>query len=339
MITWNENDLIFLLGAGASVDAGLPTVAKLTQDLRKNLPTLSDSYGTARPEFGELCDFIARIDPIVEGNYERFFEWVRLLLDVQKEPFRKIITARISDSLIEAAAHLTSVVGGEVARILESKRPSPDYLGRLADFLPEKGRLKVFTLNFDCCLEDACQAAGVTLTTGFDPIKRKWKPSLFQSKSKGMNLYKLHGSLRWNGTRDSRLSGDRFQYKYVPVELRAEELCNLPTYMEVSPRGWLILGPRDKIQSDDPFLTLFYEFHRSVGKAKVCIVIGYGYQDPHINTVLDQGIDTGVSIIDVNPGGPAGRYLASGLYHHLPFSTKNALTNESIKLKTQELKL
>ena len=336
MIKWNENDLIFLLGAGASVDAGLPTVANLTQDLRKNLLTLSDNNGAPRPEFGELFEFIARIDPTVEGNYELFFEWVRLLLDVQKEPFRKIIIAKISDSLIEAAAHLTFVVGGEVARILESKRPSPDYLGRLADFLPEKGRLKVFTLNFDCCLEDACQAAGVTLTTGFGPIKRKWKPSLFRSRSKGINLYKLHGSLGWYGTRDFRLSG---QCKYVHMELRPEERKNFPTYFEVSSKPRLVLGPGSKMEPDDPFPTLFCNFQSSLSCAKMCIIIGYSYQDPYINDALERASDTGIRIIDVNPSGPASRYLASKRYHHLPFTAKNALESGAIKAEIERVTL
>jgi hypothetical protein len=331
-------NIVFLLGAGASVDAGLPTVAELTRDLRKQLPTLPGPDGVIRPEFGQVFDLIQTYDSSVAKNYERFFEWINLLLNVQKEPFRKIIITDIPGSLIEVMVHLTFVVGGELSRLLELRQGNADYLERLADFLPEGGRLKIFTLNYDCCLEDACRIAGIDLTTGFDPIKRNWKPSLFLSKSKGINLYKLHGSLRWNSTRDSRLSGDRFQYNYVPAELRPEERSSFPSYIEVSPGGWLVLGPGNKIQADDPFISLFYEFHRSLHRAKVCVVIGYSYQDGHINTVLDLGIDRGVSIVDVNPGGPCGRYLASKRYHPIRLTAKNALMSGAIKSKIEELK-
>jgi len=338
MITSHENDLIFLLGAGASVDAGLPTVDQLTKQLRTRLPELSDVNGIHRPEFGEVFNLIEAYDPLVGRNYERFFEWIKLLLDCQKEPFRKIIETKISAALIEAMAHLPFVIGGEISRLLDSIKSMPDYLTRLADFLPEKGRLKVFTINYDCCVEDACRIEGIDVTTGFDSVKRKWKPSLFQSKSKGVNLYKLHGSLRWNSMRDLRLSGDRFQYNLVPMELQLEQRSNIPGYIDVHPGGWLVLGPGNKIQSDDPFITLFYEFHRSLHGAKVCVVIGYSYQDPHINTVLDLGIDRGVSLVDANSGGPCGRYLASKRYYPIRLTAKNALMSGAIKSKIEELK-
>jgi SIR2-like domain len=74
----------------------------------------------------------------------------------------------------------------------------PRYLQRLKDFVPEHGRLKVFTLNYDLCVEDACRDAGIELVTGFSHSEGKWSPSLFQGPSSGINLYKLHGSLNWS---------------------------------------------------------------------------------------------------------------------------------------------
>jgi hypothetical protein len=324
------NDIVFLLGAGASVDAGLPTVAKLTEDLRNRLPTLSDPNGVIRPEFGQVFDLIETYDPSVAKNYERFFEWIKLLLDVKKEPFRKLICTNISNQFIELMAHLSFVVGEEIAHLLQSKPTTPDYLRRLTDFLPEKGRLKVFTLNYDCCLEDICQAKGVELTTGFDPKTKKWKPSLFRSKSIGINLFKLHGSLRWFGTRDKRLSNDEFQYNLVLMELRSEERENLPSYIDVSPKPELILGPGNKIQPDDPFLTLFYEFQSSLLQAKICVIIGYSYQDFHINSVLDQAVDRGIRIVDVNPTNLSTRYLTHDHYHHLPLHARDASVSRKI---------
>jgi hypothetical protein len=339
MIPSYENDLIFLLGAGASVDAGLPTVDQLTKQLRTRLPELSDVNGIHRPEFGEVFDLIEVYDPLVRRNYERFFEWIKLLLDSQKEPFRKVIETKISATLIEAMAHLPFVVGGEISRLLYSVKSIPDYLRRLADFLPERGRLKVFSLNHDCCLEDAAQGAGINLTTGFDPATKKWNPALFRSKKKGINLYKLHGSLRWFGARDENLSTDKFQHNFVLMELKLGEKENLPLNIKVTSEPELILGPGSKIQPDDPYLTLFYKFHTSLSRAKVCIIIGYGFQDEHINSVLDKGVDKGITIIDVNPRVLNGRYLGNKYYLHLPQSAKNALINGKIKSEIEKLKL
>jgi hypothetical protein len=115
---------IFLLGAGASADAGMPTVAQVTNELRQRLPNLFDVNGQRRPEFGDVFDFIAAQDPYVANDYERLFEWIRLVLDGHREPFRKIINIEIRPSLIDGMAHLTYVIGGMSSRSLRS-RPLP----------------------------------------------------------------------------------------------------------------------------------------------------------------------------------------------------------------------
>jgi hypothetical protein len=172
-------DFIFLLGAGASVDAGMPMVQQLTKKLRKRLPDIPDIHGTSRPEFSQVFDLIEAQDSSVTGNYERLFEWIKLLLDVQKEPFRRIVAVQLDRSITEAMGALAFVMGGEIARLLESCQSKPSYLAKFADFIPAQGRLKVFSLNYDCCLEDACESAGIELTTGFDLITKTWNPSLF----------------------------------------------------------------------------------------------------------------------------------------------------------------
>jgi len=308
---------MFLLGAGATVDAGMPTVAQLTKELRNQLPI-------HHQEFGQIFNLIEARDPSIAENYERFFEWIKLLLDVHKEPFRNVIQTNIDESLIQVMADLSCVVGQEVARLLLSRKSEPNYLALLGNFLPPKGRLRVFTLNYDCCIEDACRAAGIETTTGFDPTNRQWNPSLFETKISGINVYKLHGSLRWFGTRDESLSEKNFQYAPVLMELSLEERQAFASNLTIWPHPELILGPGTKVQLDDPFRTLLHEFHESMQTVQCCVVIGYGYKDPHINTIIDQAIDKGVSVIGVDPDGPHGKYLAINGYRHLKSPAKNA---------------
>ena len=58
-------NMIVLLGAGASVDAGMPAVGPLTKELRNRLRDLPDMNGKSRPETLELFDAIADWDPAV----------------------------------------------------------------------------------------------------------------------------------------------------------------------------------------------------------------------------------------------------------------------------------
>ena len=330
MITWcNENDLIFLLGAGATVDAGMPTVAQLTKELKDSLPTLSDVNGNQRPEFGQVFDLIKKNDPSVAENYEHLFEWISLLLRTHRVPFRNLIHADIAPSLIDALADLASEIGAEVARLLSSRRTEPSYLARLSDFLPKEGRLKVFTLNYDCCVEDACRADGIDVTTGFDPVTKKWNPCRFKKNCHGINLYKLHSSLRWFPVSDNGLS----QYKLTLMELTPDEQQQVSTDLRIPKSPELILGPGSKVQPDDPFLTLLYEFRKAMLKSQRVVIIGYGYCDPHINGIIEDALDVGVFVLNVNSCKPSGRYSATKNYQYLQSCAKIALLNGLITLE------
>src|SRR6478672_2785894 len=97
---------IFLLGAGASMEAGLPSVAQMTRELRERLPDLKDINGRQRPEFPALFDAIARNDREVTRNYERFFEWLAMLVRGQRDPFNRIVRLDLGPDLAQAAGEL-----------------------------------------------------------------------------------------------------------------------------------------------------------------------------------------------------------------------------------------
>lgn len=332
------NETIFLLGAGASVDAGLPTVATLTYQLKKRLTRVPGVNRKIRPDFKKLFDRICRYDPQVSTNYERFFEWIEFLLKAQKEPFTCVTRIKLGHSLMQAAAHFPYVVRGEIVKLFQSHKPSTAYLSKLKDFLPTQGRLEVFTLNYDCCVEDACAVAKTYLTTGFDPVNKRWKPQFFHGKQVGINLHKLHGSLRWFGTTDTtRLSKGLWTDSYYFMELKHQDRRALPKTLNISDEPTLILGPAPKLQSDDPFLTLFYRFHRRLRRVRACVVIGYGYGDEHVNEKLDEALKLGVRVLNVNLADPPTRFLSCCKFHHLKVSAKEAL--EKGRIKSELVKL
>jgi hypothetical protein len=254
----------------------------------------------------------------------------------KKDPLGKVVGVKIPSILNDAISHLPYVLGGEVSKLLLSRTVKPDYLAKLADFIPAQGRLKVFSLNYDCCLEDACESQRINIATGFDPTTHRWNPSLFLVPTPGINLYKLHSSLRWLRARDKRQNSVKTHIPTFLVELKAGQY--LPSEFEVGRTPELILGPGNKMQPDDPFITLFYEFHRSLEQARACVVIGYGYEDPHINTVLDHALDSGIKLLDVNPSQHVnGRYIAESGYSRLPLKAKDALTNGRVSSDLSKL--
>lgn len=145
---------------------------------------------------------------------------------------------------------------------------------------------------------------------------------------KGINLYKLHGSLRWHGVRDESRPIEQFQHLLEVMELPPERY--LPSHFKIRPEPELVLGPGNKLQPDDPFLTLFYELYYAIRQAQVCVIIGYSYGDSHINRILDRALDAGVRLLDVNPGHPGPGYLSDSRYRHLKRDAKGALVDGKI---------
>lgn len=290
------SDVIFLLGTGASVDAGMPLVKDLTHCIREQLPDLKDINGNRTLAFKDIFDSIANIDSEVTDNYEKFFNYIHLITTVSKNPQKGLFCVKLPNSLVEKVGHLPYIIGDLVKTILNEFQNSaqPDYLSGIADFIPAKGRLKVFTLNYDLCIETTCKNRRVSFTTGFD---QSWKPELFNNPQQGINLYKLHGCLSWPE---------------------------------------IILGPGNKIQADDPFLTLFYEFHKAVHEAKVCVVIGHSYQDDHIRTVLEKGKCP--VILDVNTQSNHCKFGNLGCKRiEITGSTRELLKSGAIKKKLEEI--
>jgi hypothetical protein len=103
----------------------------MAKSWRNRLASILDINGNLRPEFRQVFDLIEAHDPSVAGNYERFLEWSRLLLDVPREPFRRIIEVKLDRLLIDTMGHLrgvfTSVSGniGLASALPASPEPSP----------------------------------------------------------------------------------------------------------------------------------------------------------------------------------------------------------------------
>lgn len=285
--------VIFLIGAGASVDAGMPLVAQLTKELRDRLPHVRDINGKRHPEFLELFDALAEYEPEIRCNYERFFVWLSFLFQAQTGSFRKAVYFKLDERLVDAVPHLMWGIKQAILEFLRSRYQSdsyqPGYFAKLADLLPERGRLKAFTTNFDLCVEDGCRPHGIDVVTGFQSNTGRWSPSTFRNDVPGINLYKLHGSLSW--CLNDNLN-DQFILERHPPEWDKDD-------------PELLLGPGPKLQHDDPFVTLYAEFHRAIGDAKVLIAIGHSLRDDHIREPIRCANRRGMAVVEINPS-PSG---------------------------------
>jgi len=206
------------------------------------------------------------LDELLKSDKHPIFpfigSWTPKLPEVSGNDFKKIVGFR--EKIVEQLSrHWVQ---------LEYKENAKYYSG-LSRFQKEyQYPLRIFSLNYDLCVEKACFESGVE--RGFGDGKQ-WDWRIFDNEEQITNsiyLYKLHGSVDW--TRDSN---GCLIYKDRNIS---------PSVIEI------IFGTSYKLQYIDPFLFFAYEFRkRTLSEAKVIICIGYGFGDDHINGIITQALN------------------------------------------------
>ena len=166
---------------------------------------------------------------------------------------------------------IVSVLRGQWVALAKSE--AADYYRGLLRLQEEFGHaLRVFSLNYDLCVEKSCGYG--TVQRGF--AGRGWDWRLFDegpNEETRICLYKLHGSLDWCFAEDGTVS-----YLDSPSKIADEQVA-------------LIFGTSYKLQYVDHFLFLAYELRRwTLDAARLIVVIGYGFMDEHINGILGQAL-------------------------------------------------
>jgi hypothetical protein len=133
--------------------------------------------------------------------------------------------------------------------------------------------LRIFTLNYDLCVETACKHARIELGFSDD---RLWDWRRFEDDEHTeaqIYLYKMHGSIDWK-------RNDSVTLTYDDNPRTPDNLDDLE----------LIFGTDYKLTYVDPYLYFAYSFRRATIDAKLIISVGYGFADDHINGILSQAL-------------------------------------------------
>ena len=285
MSNFKENDIIFLLGAGASANAGIPVSSQMVENIEKLLKTsewekYKDLYFLIKSGInysaglsGDLPLFnietlLFVLEELVQKEkhllYPFIGSWNIRFNEVIKDNFKLI-----SSFQKEIKKQLKDWVGIEDA----SKSEYFKYFKKLKDKLNHS--LRVFTLNYDKCIEVNTKNPGFefSLERGFERDTKKWNHKRISERVRDdepdIYLYKLHGSIDWKRDRETNV------VKYVDNE---------------APYPDLIFGTQNKLSYSDPYLFLFSEFRHYTLNAKLIVCIGYSFSDEHINGLIEQAL-------------------------------------------------
>ena len=283
-----KDDVLILLGAGASQEAGIPITKEMIEKIEEKL---QDKW----KEFKGLYNFIkSQIHKVSEENLNvedlvNILDELLLLLN-KKHPLSPFQLSWIEfienvGYTFDAISKFRNLIIDSLREWIELDNPvKAKYYQELALFQKELNTpLRIFTLNYDLCIESVCdrfnhngKEVTCKIERGFGnerEVEELWHWSRFKIGEEEVDpdiyLYKLHGSIDWE-----RDETDKIAHKQSVKIVNHE----------------IIFGTRQKVKAYDPFLFFIYEFREYCIKAKLIIISGYGFWDDHINKIIKQAL-------------------------------------------------
>lgn len=272
-----SDGLVIIIGSGLSCAEGIPGMGGLAEFLGGEVPNHSEINSTILKEWDEV--------------------WKQLSSGVDLET--SLLKVSISSSLEKIIGDLTHSFILESEQSVLSEVYSGQKVLRLTKLLPHliipKNGVPIITPNYDRLIEIASEQAGLQVNNSFfgryvakfDPrrsraalckgVKKVGKTTVSLDYSEFVSVYKPHGSLDW--------------YKLVGEPIRTD----LPASGEK-----LIITPgSNKYRGgyERPFDTHRDMANKAIDSAQNYLVIGYGFNDEHLQVHLTEQLDRGKSAV------------------------------------------
>lgn len=260
-----ENSPLIVLGSGASVPYGLPSMGDLAEIIKSNN--------------------VVKADP----NYDTF------CASLDSEGLEKAIdSVSLNDATVKAIRTTTweSVNDGDLNYLKSNAFSPPEALMKLFEkvIAPTPNKAVVVTTNYDRLPDYAADGIGASSITGFEGtyIKKLELPSSsvttkrVRGRERIVEIWKVHGSLDW----------------FTDAK---GEIFSFPLSQEI-PDGFspMIVPPgKAKYSSthNEPYRSIISEADKAFTTAGAFICIGYGFNDEHIQPKLLAQIAGGKPIV------------------------------------------
>ena len=299
------DDLVFLLGAGASFGAKIPMSAQMVTQLEEGFGRKHSQARTNWARFEDLywhvkssilfARGLSRSSQNQDFNIESLVNTLTELarnMDHPLYPFVATWNQRFVDLAGGSSFETLKAFRTEVIRALQqwilvdNLKIKAHYLKGLVGLRRSlEHSLRIFSLNYDRCietLEDDNPRFHVEQGFGIQRDEQKiWNYQLMTADidrkesievpDVDIFLYKLHGSIDWKRGVDDELI-------WVPDINLAQQID--PDVLQI------IFGKEAKMDARDPFSFYFSEFRRACKAASLLVVVGYSFSDTHINQIL-----------------------------------------------------
>lgn len=266
MQTYLQNCPLIVLGSGASMAYGLPSMRSLATEICKNHSSIDDEG------FDNFCNLLD-----TGWDLERALD-ASILKEETQTFIREIVWKHINKCDLEFFEKGKMDVNFAIAKLFTKViQPTPN-------------KVSVVTTNYDRIAEYAADMINATIVTGFEGslIRKLELPSQstfakrIRARERTVDIWKVHGSLDWFLSEDD-------QIRSYPLSIK------IPLYH--SP---MIVPPgKDKYSKthNEPYRTIIAQADAAFLKAGSYLCVGYGFNDEHIQPKLLNEIKKGKFIV------------------------------------------
>lgn len=291
----NATNLLVLLGSGASF-------AARNAD-GKSPPSMGDLWVSAREQVGP-AEFDKIVKEISGENAKNDIEALLSLCKMTVELRASHKPPDIEGQKAPAPSELELFVKKAEQAILDrvdfvqettDLAAHKQFLRRLARRSADKARVKLFTTNYDRCIEEAATARNLVLIDGFshsavqrfnrdhfqhDIVRRSPSGTRAEYVDGVFHLYKMHGSMDWRRRKSDGVVIRRTCHddKHEPV---------------------LIYPRSSKYQEafSPPYLDMFAAWQSALREPDASLIVsGFGFADDHISAPIWSALESNLSM-------------------------------------------
>lgn len=304
----HSTNVLTLLGSGASFcakNAGSRQAPGMSDLWKAARERVSNGNPVNYAKFDDVVlDVIGTLPPEengkrTAGDIENLLSLCKMkleLMEVRAKEKEKIDPA----GPIQKLKSFVEVAEGAILEkvdFVDQSTDLPAHRGLIQKFAKravDKPRVKMFSTNYDLCLEEAASRLGVILVDGFShSAEQRFNRDYFQhdlvrrqtSGTKAdyidgvFHLYKLHGSIDWRRRTDG-----------VVIRSRATDPSLKP----------VLIYPRStKYQEafEIPYLDMFAAFQAALREPDTALLIaGFGFADDHISAPIWSALESNLSL-------------------------------------------
>lgn len=293
----------FILGAGASIPAGLPDVRRFYTDFRDHLAADPFLAQALLPSLDALEASWTGNLGVALDDLERLYE---LLTELNGASTGRAIPLALpppfpgrSRSIELLEWQLKKYVQ---ERCLSVRSADIAYLKPLGQFVGLGKPLSIVSLNYDPCVEMMLEEIGLNFTDGTPADGSEVFASRLEfSPSCDVHLVKLHGSSTWYHTRFEDEPGWMRRARGTGQASVSRRLGFART---LTHEAMMIYPTLHKALTNGPFPVLSITAQRAIAASDLCLAIGYAFGDVHVRRLVLEAMSLNpvLRLVLVNPG-------------------------------------